>query len=313
MSKDGFRFDYDPLAALANCPKLLGMELVPRGNGLQGGYYLNGDRHPYRRDKLKVFVGRGSVWISEEGGRCVSLTQWLREFGGAETYRDAVRMINGEPQSVDWNREFRRIVSPDVKYVPKDVLEAARAYDLGRCPLFRWMCGLFPEADVRGVWGRYNVTTDSKGNAVFWFTDSAGRVLFDKRMAYGEDGHRLRDFFPGRKYRVGDGYTGRCYFGAHLVDQGRKVYVCESEKTCLLVALAYPGRQCVATGGKGNLRDVDANTVLLPDMDARFEWQEKGEIWPWWEKWGVKEIPDKGDIGDMIVWKRVRDLNLIVL
>ena len=75
MSKDGFRFDYDPLAALANCPKLLGMELVPRGNGLQGGYYLNGDRHPYRRDKLKVFVGRGSVWISEEGGRCVSLTQ----------------------------------------------------------------------------------------------------------------------------------------------------------------------------------------------------------------------------------------------
>ena len=183
MSKDGFRFDYDPLAALANCPKLLGMELVPRGNGLQGGYYLNGDRHPYRRDKLKVFVGRGSVWVSEEGGRCVSLTQWLREFGGAETYRDAVRMINGEPQSVDWNREFRRIVSPDVKYVPKDVLEAARAYDLGRCPLFRWMCGLFPEADVRGVWGRYNVTTDSKGNAVFWFTDSAGRVLFDKRMA----------------------------------------------------------------------------------------------------------------------------------
>ena len=61
MSKDGFRFDYDPLAALANCPKLLGMELRECGPyRLQGPYYLNGDLHAFRRDKLKE-IGRAHV------------------------------------------------------------------------------------------------------------------------------------------------------------------------------------------------------------------------------------------------------------
>ena len=67
MGSDKFRFAYDPAVALQNAPKLMGMELVRHGQGLQGGYYLNGDRHSYRKDKLKVFISRGSVWVSEEG------------------------------------------------------------------------------------------------------------------------------------------------------------------------------------------------------------------------------------------------------
>lgn len=305
MGKDDrFRGQYDPVSAMRNAPKLMGMELVRHGQGLQGGYYLNGDRHAYRKDKLKVFTSRGGVWVSEEGGRCVSLPQWLIEFGGASDYRDALRMINGESQALVWNREVREKAAPKMAYVDPAALAGAKGYDLGRCSLFRWMCALFPEERVREAWDVYNVTTDSHGNAVFWYVDQEGHVLFDKRILYMENGHRDKGFFPGRQYRVADGYSGRCYFGACVPSDGRRSFVCESEKTALLGWLYY-GRRFLATGGKGNLREVEPDMLLLPDLDARLEWEEKGEVWPWWEKWGVPagELPGSADIGDMIVSK----------
>ena len=306
MGKDSLRFAYDPVAALRNAPKLLGMELTQHGKGFQGGYYLNGDMHSYRQDKLKVFIGRGSVWVSEEGGRCISLPQWLIEFGGAADFKDALRMIKGESQAIHWSRELREKAMQKMQYVSADVLEGAKRYDLRGCSLFRWMCGMFPEDRVREVWDRYNVTTDSHGNCVFWYVDQYGKILFDKRILYGEDGHRRKDFFPGRQFRVADGYSGRCYFGACIPDDGRKAFIMESEKSALLAALYYEGRRFLATGGKSNLREIEPNMMLVPDMDARLEWEEKGEVWPWWEKWGIpaEQIPGHADIGDMIVWKK---------
>lgn len=305
MGSDKFRFAYDPAVALQNAPKLMGMELVRHGHGLQGGYYLNGDRHSYRKDKLKVFISRGSVWVSEEGGRCVSLPQWLIEFGGAADYKEALKMINGQPQVLEWHREFRE-KKQELRYVDADVLMGAKAWPLEKCSLFRWMCGMFPEERVREVWDKYNVTTDSHGNCVFWYVDQDGRILYDKRILYKADGHRDKDFFPGRQFRVADGYAGRCYFGACVPDDGKKAFIVESEKSALLASLYYGGRRFLATGGKGNLREIEPNMMLVPDMDARMEWEEKGEVWQWWEKWGipVSEIPDHADIGDMIVAKK---------
>lgn len=301
-----FDFAYDPVAAMGNCGKLLGMELKQNGKGLQGGYYINGEPHPFRRDKLKVFISRGSVWVSEEGGRCISLPSWLIEFGGAADYKDALKMINGQEQAIHWNGEMRERASRRVQYVSRDILDAARRYDLMRCPLFRWMCSLFPEDSVRDVWDMYNVTTDSNGAAVYWYVDQSGRILYDKRIAYKENGHRDKGFFPGRKYRVADGYTGRCYFGACIQDDGKKAFICESEKSAILASLYY-GRRFLATGGKSNLREIDGNMMLVPDMDARKEWEERGEVWQWWEKWpsGI-EIPSNADIGDLI---EIRILN----
>lgn len=302
MGVDRFRFEYDPVVALNNAPKLMGMDLHRHGGELEGQYYLNGDRHMSRKEKLKVFIGRGCVWVKEEGGRCVSLPQWLVEFGGAVDFKDAIRRINGQPHKVDWQREVRERAPKEAKYVSKDVLEGASQYDLTKCPLFRWMCGMFKEEKVREVWKMYNVTTDAHGNAVYWYVDEKGRILYDKRIAYGEDGHRDKGYFPGRQYRVADGYTGRCYFGACLPDDGRKAFICESEKTALVATLYY-GRRFYATGGKGNLRDVEGNVALVPDYDARDEWSGRGEIWPWWEKWHIAEIPEHADLGDMIEWK----------
>lgn len=300
MKKKTYSVMYDPVAALRNAPKLLGMELTQHGKGLQGAYYLNGDKHPYRRDKLKVFVGRGSVWVSEEGDRCISLPQWLIEFGGASDFNDALRMIKGESQAIHWSRELRQKAEPKIQYVSPDVLEGAKRYDLRGCSLFRWMCTMFPEGKVREVWDRYNVTTDSHGNTCFWYVSQEGKILYDKRILYREDGHRRKDFFPGRQFRVADGYVGRCYFGACVQDDGKKAFVCESEKSALLGALYY-GRRFLATGGKSNLRDIDERMMLVPDMDARMEWEEKGQVWPWWEKWPAGEVvPDHADIGDLI-------------
>lgn len=300
MGSDKYRFAYDPMTALNNAPKLLGMELVQKGKDLQGGYYLNGEPHPHRRDKLKVFISRGSVWVSEEGGRCVSLPQWLIEFGGAADFKDALRMIKGQSQALHWNGEVRQRKNGVVRYVDREVLEAAKRYDLQKCPLFRWMCRMFPEERVRKAWEMYNVTTDAHGNAVFWYVDQNGKILYDKRIAYKEDGHRDKKFFPGRQYRVADGYNGRSYFGACIPEDGKKAFICESEKSAILAYLYY-GRRFLATGGKGNLREIGPGMMLCPDMDARIEWEEKGEVWPWWEKWPKGEdVPEKADIGDLI-------------
>lgn len=297
---DSYRFAYDPVATMQNVPRLLGMELTAKGHQLEGGYYLNGDRHAYRNDKLKVFIGNGSIWISEEGGRCISLPQWLIEFGGASDFKEALRMIKGQPQAIEWNREFRERAAARVQYVSPDVLEAARQYPLEKCNLFRWMCRMFPEERVREAWNLYNITTDSHNNAVYWYVNQEGKILYDKRIAYKEDGHRNKEFFPGRQYRVADGYSGRCYFGASLPDDGKKAFIVESEKSAVMGYLFY-GRRFLATGGKANLREVDRRMLLLPDMDARREWEEKGEVWSWWEKWPAGEVvPDHADIGDLI-------------
>ena len=298
---------YRVARAFERIPEITGLELTRHGNKWQGGYYLNGDTHPFRRDKLKVVMWKNGIWLFEEGGDGMSLENWLQQRGIAREYRDALKIIEGESVGFKWDGKVREKQKSGL-YVTPDVMMGAKQYDLKKCSLFRWMCKMFPEEKVRRVWDMYNVTTDSHGNAVFWMVDQNGKILCDKRILYREDGHRDKNFFPGRQYRVGDGYTNRCYFGACLPDDGRKAFIVESEKSAILAALYYEGRRFLATGGKGNLREVEPNMMLVPDMDARIEWAEKGDIWPWWEKWGlpIEQIPEKADIGDMIEYKMMR-------
>ena len=209
--KERYMFAYDPLAALNNAPRLLGLELHEKGgNRLEGGYYLDGTPHSWRRDKLKVFISRGSVWVMEEGGRCISLPQWLIEYGGAADYKDALKMIKGESQALRWSHEVVYKKACVVKYVDGDVLRGARAFPLEKSPLFRWMCGLFAEERVRDAWHRYCVTADDKGRTCFWYVNGDGKICHDKVISYKEDGHRDKACSMGRVFRVRDGYSARC-------------------------------------------------------------------------------------------------------
>lgn len=293
---DKYSFSYDPVAALRNAPRLLGMELREHGSQLEGGYYLNGEPHPYRKDKLKLFIGRGSVWVSEEGGRCVSLPQWLIEFGGAEDFGAALRMIKGESQAIHWSGVSTHKKVLVNKHISPDVLVGAKAYDLNLSPLFRYMSRLFGEDKVRKVWNAYNVTATSKGGTCFWYLNPFGQICHDKVVWYDDTGHRIKTLPMGRQYRIGDGYTENPMFGSHFKNKPKGIL--ESEKSALM-ASCYFGGVWLATGGKGNLRDP-GNVPLYPDRDAESEWGLKGDCVDWYSDW--PECGDHSDLADKIEW-----------
>jgi hypothetical protein len=290
---------YDKLRAFEQVPSIMGLDLTRKRNDLWwGAYYINGQPHSYRKDKMKVTLFNGDIWVHEEGGITQSIATWLITNGRATDYREAYRILDCKGKPIDVTRIFTN--KPKVvSYVPRSVVDAMAQIDLNKCPLFRWMCTLFPEERVREVWRKYNVTTDSQHNAVFWYADSEGRIAFDKRVKYKGDGHRDKSFGGTREYRSADGFTSRPYFGAHLVKEGEEVNIVESEKTALACA-SYLGGTWLACGGKNNLKDV-ANAKLYPDKDAYEEWSHKGECVPWFEGW--HECGDTSDIGDLIEWE----------
>lgn len=302
MTRKKYAPTYDINRAFERVPEFMGLDLTRKRNDLwYGGYYINGQTHQYRRDKLKVTIYQGDIWVHEEGGITQSLATWMVNNGKAANYRDAYQVLECRKRPLEVYKVFDRRVSK-ASYAPWSAVDAMAQFDLRKCALFRWMCTLFSEDRVREVWKMYNVTTDSRGLAVFWYVDVDDRVCYDKRVKYLEDGHRDKSFGGTREYRTADGFTARPYFGAHLVGD-ECVNVVESEKSCLLATLAYGG-VWLATGGKGNLKDV-TNAKLYPDYDAREEWLNrangKAEVVEWWQGW--HECGATSDIGDLIEWE----------
>lgn len=233
----------------------------------------------------------------------MTLPAWLVQYGGCEDYKAAFDVIRGGDRPVTEFRE-RKQRKLQTLYVPRSDYDAMRGFRLDKCPMYRWMCELFGEKRTRETWERYNVCTDSHGNAVYFYVDRQGRILYDKRIPYLADGHRNKKFGAFRKYKVGDGYNGTCYFGEHLISDGEEVLLCESEKDALIVSLST-GRTAIATGGKGNLREIGDNFILLPDRDAAEDWEKRaagrGKICRWWEKY-----PGCGEhdgVGDYLIWR----------
>ena len=290
--------DIDWIRVFQRVPEITGLDLTLRGKAWEGRYYITTEPHPYKQDKLKIKLYDGCVWLHEQGGASMSLPTWLTQYGGANDYKHAYEIIRGKDKPLIHKPEFVA-KKEQVNYVSPDVLQGAKAYDLNKCPLFRWMCTIFPEEHVREVWSRYNVTTNSRGEAVFWYTDADGRICYDKVMRYLESGKRDKAYGGSRKFKTADGYTARPYFGAHLVEKGLPVNIVESEKSCLICCLYYGG-VWLATGGKSNLKDVPDECVLWPDIDAISEWQGKGNVMEWWSGEAVDE---HDDIADLIVKK----------
>lgn len=293
----------DLYSVMQNVPALMGLDLVYKGNAWEGRYYITGERHPYKRDKLKIKAWNGNIWVHEQGGQSMSLQTWLQAYGGASDWKDAIDMMRGhsKPQPQMLSEMIRK--NGETQYVSHEQFEKLEQYELERCPLFTWMCRLFGENKVRQVWKRYNVTTDYYGNAVFWVFDADGNIYYDKRIKYLDTGKRDKAFGAMRKFKVGDGYTARGLFGGHLIQDNEQINVVESEKSCLLCALFYGGLW-VATGGKSNLRDIDERMVLYADKDAVEEWSNRGAtVAEWWLDKDAAGIGDTGDVGDLVVAK----------
>lgn len=284
-------------------PEIMGLELTFKNKWWEGQYYLNGERHETRHDKLKVKLYKGNIWVHEQGLDSIPLVVWLVTYGGCADYRAAFDVIRGGDRPVTEFVARQRKVTPTL-YVPKSDYEAMREFDLNTCPLFRWMCGMFGEERTRETWERYHICTDSKGRAVFFYTDANGRICHDKRIYYSCNGKRIRKYGCGREYKVGDGYSGRALFGEHLIKDAEVVNCCESEKSTLLATCMWGDRKgvFVATGGKSNiglLSEIkDKQVRLFPDMDAIEEWSQYGEVVEWWRG---REFFDHDDIGDLVV------------
>lgn len=296
----------DLYAVMQHIPDMLGMELTWKKDAWEGRYYLSGERHPYKKDKLKIKFWRSnsgcSIWLHEQGGDSMSLQNWLQRYGGAADWKEAMDMMRGnsrpDARLTNLIRTGKEI--SEVRYVDHKEYKACSLFDLRRCPLFVWMAGLFGQESVRDVWSKYHVTTDGDGLAVFWYTNADGKICYDKRMRYKHDGHRDKAFGGTRKFVTAKGYAGRPLFGEHLIEDGKRICVVESEKTALICSLRYPGQIWVGTGGKNNLRQTDENMLLYPDMDAIDYWRSKdANIEEWWL--GDDRVGEHDDIADKII------------
>lgn len=305
----------DLYAVMQHVPEMLGLELNWRNGTWEGRYYIDGKKHPYKRDKLKIKFWKNqngcSIWLHEQGGESLSLQSWLQKYGGAADWKEAMSIMQGKsmPDARLMNLVRTGNEEHEVRYVNKKEYEACSMFDLKRCPLFVWMSNIFGEEKVRDVWSKYHVTTDSDNLAVFWYTNTDGKICYDKRMKYLGDGHRDKSFGGTRKYITAKGYTERPMFGSHLITEGKEICVVESEKTALICALYYPDKLWVGTGGKNNLRQIESDMLLYPDIDAVEYWRSRGaNIIEWWI--GDSNIGEHDDIADRIIretrktWKR---------
>ena len=186
----------------------------------------------------------------------------------------------------------------------------------------------------------YHIGGSKFGHTIFWQIDEKGQVRTGKMMLYKPDGHRDKDAQHNfdwihsalyRDYRTN--YSAdktdmkQCLFGMHLLDTYRKegieqeVCIVESEKTALLMAIAY-GNTCkqvwMACGGVENLSREKLKPIieqhraihLYPDRDGIDAWQRKAEQLRYKKlyvdtqpvtKWWKPEDGEKADIADVVI------------
>lgn len=190
---------------------------------------------------------------------------------------------------------------------------------------------------IEEVLAAYKVGRAKNGMTVFWQIDENHAVHTGKMMRYRPDGHRERDgrynFDWVHKALERSGNTvlynpakqqpAPTLFGMHLLDQypGAPVHIVESEKTALLMAIAYsngPSHIWMACGGlemlsRQRLAPIMQRyrrVVLYPDRDGIDKWRAKAAnlhydlttvdtdpVTRWW----CEADGPKADIADVVV------------
>ena len=243
--------------------------------------------------------------------------------------------------------------------LPKYIM-AKTLLDVEQSTLVRWIrTGInwdpVQRSRIDEVLNHYAVGCSRQGMTVFWQMDEKGQLRTGKMMRYREDGHRDKsqgynfDWIHSALVRHRDPATGQmtdeppyphpdlfnpdkqemvsCYYGLQLLDHYKRkdidqtICIVESEKTALLMAIAY-GNNCkqiwMACGGMENLTrekmkpiiDENRPIVLYPDRDGIDKWRKKAEtigydrltidtrpVTEWWQP----QDGDKADIADVVI------------
>ena len=182
---------------------------------------------------------------------------------------------------------------PPTFIYPK-VVERSLA-DYGRNPLYRYLCGVFGEAETTRLFSLYKVGTSNKwgGSTVFWQTDISGKVRTGKIMLYDSaTGHRVKEphayvGWAHSELRLTNFHLRQCLFGEHLLNTSDNalVMLVESEKTAIIMSHFIPDYIWLATGGKNGCFNSEAmhvlrgrDVTLVPDLGAAVRWKEKARM-----------------------------------
>ena len=153
-------------------------------------------------------------------------------------------------------------------------------------PYAEWLVG---KEKAEKAFELYNVTTMYGDWCVFWQVAKDGTIRAGKAIRY-VSGHRDKTQTPPVKWLHKDKalksfYTGealeQCFFGEHLLTEGCKVAVVESEKTALLMSAIRGDYVWLAAGGSCNLQNPTKNKVLdgynvtvFPDNGMFVKWRQ---------------------------------------
>ena len=268
------------------------------------------------------------------------------------TFVDAIRWLgkkyNIEVDDVplDWTPPPPRPTPPPLPtlYIPMSIVKARTS--LENNTLAEWIrTGInwdyVQRKRVDEVLTAYMVGSSVYGHTIFWQIDQEGKVRTGKMMRYKTDGHRDKTapwnfdyihaaLFRDQRHPEYDDTkmeVRQCLFGLHLLnrykykDVEQTVCIVESEKTALLMAIAYGNNAkqvWMACGGLGSLNATrlaplisdHRNIILYPDRDGIEAWRQKAEqlhydrvtidttpVTKWWRP----EDGEKADIADVVI------------
>lgn len=300
-------------------PSIMGFPMVKRYSQWTCNRRMNGEIHP-RHDKTVCRLVPNGIQVLEHGGDCITLFNWMIRYGGCHNTKEArMKLLSMAGSVIVDIPEYKE---NQIKYVPtiKHDQSIDNRIKYGD-PLQTWMRSVVGKTradyvmDLYGVGAALGKCKCEEGykqikTTVFWYIDEKLRILHDKVIAYRDDGHRDRDYGGYSFYGSGKGYRGKCLMGEHLLHDKSEydsVYVVESEKTALLCRAFFEKGVWLASGGKNNLNKkmIKPGWILLPDIDAWDEWNEKfpGQCLKWWKKYPKWKPGRTDDIGDYVVWR----------
>lgn len=274
------------------------MDWNRKGDNWVAPYYLDGTAHS-RHDKLVAYMRDGRIYLHEQGGDTMNFYQWLLDYGGCSDNSEVNRVLSG---SITPSFSSTPIIKPDLpsKFVPVEDVEKLEKRYWGE--LYLYLCQVFDPKMVREAWRIFHIGV-LYNEITYWYRDPYGNFVYDNRISYHPNGHRIREICPQRKFLKRDGYNKG---GIFYPDAGnyKKTICVESEKTAVICSIAYPDFKFIAVGGLNKVHAVKGlDVVLAPDMhpEAISKWKTTGNrIWEWWKG---EDILENEDIGDLIIKK----------
>ena len=264
------------------------------------------------------------------------------------SYPDAIRWL-GKKYSIDTDMEDFNYTPPPPRPAPPPLQPlrlpmgmVERTEHLDSDLLAAWIItdinwDYIQRKRISEVLNDYHVGHGKNGHTIFWQIDELGEVRTGKMMKYKSDGHRDReaswnfDFIHSALFRdqrltqwnEDKQEAQLTFFGMHLLNRypNATVNIVESEKTALLMAIAYGNHATqvwMACGGLEMLSrerlapiiSQGRQIVLFPDRDGIDKWKAKARQLNYprlmidcvpVQKWWKPEDGEKADIADVVV------------